>query len=86
MAAANASARGQRVAILASPLHQLTGFYLAVDCRSTSCDGERSLLRIGVARLCPILLRSLLDGLIGLLGRHEPIVDAGSRNVRGIPN
>ena len=42
MAAANASARGQRVAILASPLHQLTGFYLAVDCRSTSCGGERS--------------------------------------------
>jgi hypothetical protein len=27
-----ASARGQRVAILASPLHELTGFYLAVDC------------------------------------------------------
>jgi hypothetical protein len=32
MAAANASARGQRAAILASPLHELTGFYLAVDC------------------------------------------------------
>jgi hypothetical protein len=28
--AANASARGQRAAILASPLHELTGFYLAV--------------------------------------------------------
>jgi hypothetical protein len=28
----NASARGQRAAILASPLHELTGFYLAVDC------------------------------------------------------
>ena len=32
MAAANASARGQRAVILASPLHELTGFYLAVDC------------------------------------------------------
>jgi hypothetical protein len=32
MAAANASARGQRTVILASPLHQLTGFCLAVDC------------------------------------------------------
>ena len=42
MAAANASARGQRAAILASPLHQLTGFYLTVDCRSTSCGGERT--------------------------------------------
>jgi hypothetical protein len=31
MAAANASARGQRDAILLSPLHELTGFYLAVD-------------------------------------------------------
>src|SRR3954469_189188 len=42
MAAANASARGQRAAILASPLHQLTGFYLAADCRSTGCGGERA--------------------------------------------
>jgi hypothetical protein len=42
MAAANASARGQRVAILASPLHQLTGFYLSVDCGTTSCGGQRA--------------------------------------------
>jgi len=42
MAAANASARGQRAAILASPLRQLTGFYLAVDCRTAGCGGERS--------------------------------------------
>ncbi len=40
--AANASARGQRAAILASPLHQLTGFYLTVDCGSSSCGGERA--------------------------------------------
>ena len=33
--------RGQRVAIMASPLHELTGFYLAVDCRSADCRGER---------------------------------------------
>jgi hypothetical protein len=41
MAAADASARGQRVAILATQLHQLTGFYLRIDCRSMSCGGER---------------------------------------------
>ena len=42
MAAANASARGQRVAILASPLHELTRFYLAVDCLTPGCNGERT--------------------------------------------
>jgi hypothetical protein len=42
MAAANASARGQRAAILASPLHELTGFYLAVDCLTPGCNGERT--------------------------------------------
>jgi hypothetical protein len=40
--AANASARGQRVAILGSPLHELTGFYLAVDCLAPGCNGERT--------------------------------------------
>jgi hypothetical protein len=42
MAAANASARGQRHAILASPLGELTGFVLTVDCRGAQCGGERS--------------------------------------------
>jgi hypothetical protein len=42
MAAANASAGGQRAAILASPLHELTGFYLAVDCLTPNCRGERT--------------------------------------------
>jgi hypothetical protein len=32
MAAANASARGQRTMIIANSLLGLTGFYLAVDC------------------------------------------------------
>jgi hypothetical protein len=41
-AAANSSPRGQRVAILASPLHVLTGFCLAVDCLASGCHGERS--------------------------------------------
>lgn len=27
---------------MASPLHQLTGFYLTVDCRSSGCGGERT--------------------------------------------
>ena len=42
MAAANASARGQRHAILRSPLAELTGFVLIVDCRGAQCGGERS--------------------------------------------
>ena len=41
MAAANASPRGQRVAILASQLHELTCFYLSVDCRTPGCSRER---------------------------------------------
>jgi len=41
MAAANASPRGQRVAILGSPLHELSGFYVAVDCLTPRCRGER---------------------------------------------
>jgi hypothetical protein len=42
MPAANASARGQRHAILASPLAELTGGVLVVDCRGARCGGERS--------------------------------------------
>jgi hypothetical protein len=42
MAAANASARGQRAAILTSPLRELTGFALAVDCLAPRCGGERA--------------------------------------------
>ena len=42
LAAANASARGQRIAILAIPLHELTGFYLAVDCLAPCCKGKRT--------------------------------------------
>jgi len=37
-----ASARGQRAAILASPLHELTGFYSAVDCLTSGCGSERN--------------------------------------------
>jgi hypothetical protein len=40
MAAANASARGQRVAILASPLSELAGFKLTVGCLSPGCAGR----------------------------------------------
>jgi hypothetical protein len=42
MAAANASARGQRAAILASPLSELSGFCLVVDCLTAGCGGERT--------------------------------------------
>jgi len=48
MAAANASPRAQRSAILQSPLRELTGFYLAVDCLAPGCGGER---RFAVAEL-----------------------------------
>jgi len=42
MPAANASPRGQRHAILASPLAELTGFALTVDCLGRGCAGERT--------------------------------------------
>jgi len=42
MAAANASARGQRAAILSSALRELTGLYLAVDCLAAGCNGVRT--------------------------------------------
>jgi hypothetical protein len=42
VAAANASARGQRHAILSSPRRELTGFALVVDCRGAQCGGQRS--------------------------------------------
>jgi hypothetical protein len=42
MAAANASARGQRAAIPATPLHELTGFCLVVDCLPPECRRERT--------------------------------------------
>jgi len=40
MAAGDASARGQRHAILASPLAELTGFVLVVDCGGAQCGGD----------------------------------------------
>jgi hypothetical protein len=42
MAAANASARGQRAAIFASRLTDLTGFCLTVDCLAPGCRRERT--------------------------------------------
>jgi hypothetical protein len=44
----SADTRGQRAAILASPLQELTGFLLAVDCLAPGCAGER---RFAVAEL-----------------------------------
>src|SRR3984957_12349767 len=41
MAAANASPRAQRSAVLASPLHELTGFCLEVDCLAEGCRRDR---------------------------------------------
>ncbi|HXA26133.1 MAG TPA: hypothetical protein VNW90_27950 [Acetobacteraceae bacterium] len=50
MAAANASARGQRAAILTSPVRDLTGFCLAVDCLAPGSGGERSSAVAALAR------------------------------------
>jgi hypothetical protein len=61
MAAANASDRGQRAAILASPLHELTGFYLAVDCLAPRCSGERT---FAVAELASFYGRDSTVGLV----------------------
>lgn len=47
--AANACARGQRHAILASPLRELTGFVLIVDCGAAQCRGEWSYLLTALA-------------------------------------
>jgi hypothetical protein len=41
MAAANASARAHRSAILASPLHELMGFCLELDCLAEGCRRDR---------------------------------------------
>jgi hypothetical protein len=41
-AAANGSTRGQRTAILASPLRELTGLSLTVDRLTPGCQGERT--------------------------------------------
>ena len=49
--AANASARAQRTAILASKLRELDGFYLVVDCGTPGCRGERSYLIASIAAM-----------------------------------
>src|ERR1700756_5446145 len=41
MAAANASARAHRYAILDSPLHELMGFCLELDCLPEGCRRDR---------------------------------------------
>ncbi len=66
MAGANASARGQRVAILGSPLHELTGFYVAVDCLAPGCGGERN---FAVAELASFYGRDCTVG--DVLAPHE---------------
>ena len=74
MAAVNASARGQRAAILASPLSELTGFNLTVDCLSLGCARERT---FAVADLATFYGGSRT-------GRHQDPVTrrVGARNVK----
>jgi hypothetical protein len=74
MAAANASARGQRAAILASPLHELTGFCLAVDCLAPNCGGERT---YAVASLAGFYGRDMTVG--DVLRRMRCSVGCGGR-------
>ena len=57
--AANASARGQRAAILGSQLHELTGFLLTVDCGTATCRGERA---YAVADLAGMFGRQRIGG------------------------
>jgi hypothetical protein len=49
--AANASRRGQRIAILASPLSKLVGFNLTVDCLTPECAGGRAYAIAGLVAL-----------------------------------
>jgi hypothetical protein len=42
VAAANASPRGQRHAVLASPAADFVGWRLAIDCGGQACGGERA--------------------------------------------
>jgi hypothetical protein len=42
VAAANASPRGQRHAVLASPAADFIGWRLAIDCGGRACGGERA--------------------------------------------
>ena len=85
MAAANASARGQRAAILASPLHELTGFYLAVDCLAPRCNGERT---FAVAELATFYGRdSTVDAASMHTNPSSPFcaADQCSRRVEQLP-
>jgi hypothetical protein len=50
MAAANASPRAQRSALLRSSLAELTGFCLAVNCLSPGCRGERTFTMADLGR------------------------------------
>jgi hypothetical protein len=85
MEAANASARGQRHAILSSPIGELTRSVLTVDCRGAQCGGERSYAITALAAcyrpgmtvgevfapdaLCTGLWRPSAGGLAGQPGR-----------------
>src|SRR6201994_2321140 len=77
MAAANASARGPRAAILASPLHELTGFYLAVDCLAPRCNGERT---FAVAELATFYGR---DSTVGQVFAPDAVLRRLWRACRG---
>ena len=72
MAAANASARGQRVAILASPLHELTGFCLAVDCLNPECRRDRMFAVTELAEFYGRQRRMRSDGCCGRVAASAP--------------
>jgi hypothetical protein len=76
MTAANASARGQRVAILASPLHELTGFLVPVDCLAPGCNGER---RFAVAELASFYGQDTEDRCRVACGAQAPVVGVWAR-------
>src|SRR6185436_19676255 len=61
MAAANASPRAQRRAIMESTLVEMSGFYLAVDCLPPGCRGERT---FAVAELPTFYGKDLTIGVL----------------------
>jgi hypothetical protein len=90
MAAANASARGQRAAILSSPLHEFSGFLLAVDCCGPECRGELSFAIAELAnfygrdRTVGQVLRRMRCSALAA-GTHQRRPQAGRRHRLRVP-
>src|ERR1700722_20700889 len=92
VAPANASARGQRAAILASPLSELSGFCLVVDCLAADCGGERAFAMSDLAgfygagrTVGDVLRRMRCSGGCGGRGGAAWVVTGAVLSTRGRP-